>query len=464
METYKLPLTGDQLAAKLALIGQESEFAQEMGNREDVAMSQKAVSELFSDTWDKMSNQSDTAAFPYEEYAIPTDYYGADISLPIIYFEGDITEMSKDTAVSLNYQYKDKVGTCTLKWQGSSSIKYPKKNYTVKFDNAFEVVDGWGEEKKYCLKANFIDHSHARNIVAAKLWGQMVKSRTGTDVITTRLKALVNGGAIDGFPVMLVINGEYSGLYTFNIPKDGYMMGMGEGTSECIVCADTHGESNRFKGEIEVWDNDGEGDFSLEYISDESDTTWAKDAINTLINACVNSDGTDLDTTIAQYLDWDSAIDYYIFIVLILGLDMIDKNYLLSTFDGTKWFFSAYDMDAIFGLNWNGAKLFEATKATSDVSNVSFSSCGARNRVMGLIKTYKKDALKARYAQLRTSVLSEDNIATVFGNFIGAIPQKVYDSDLALWKIPYSSTNNYAQIIDWYRRRVSYIDKEIEAI
>lgn len=400
----------------------------------------------------------DTVKFDYEKYAVPTDYYGADLSIPIVYFDGDISEMSKDNAVTLNYKYKDKTGTCTLKWQGNSSLKYPKKNYTVKFDNKFEAATGWGNEKKYCLKANFIDHSHARNVVAAKLWGQIIKYRTGTDEITKNLKKLVNGGAIDGFPVMIVINGEYMGLYTFNIPKDGYMMGMGDGEKECIVCADTQVASNSFKGEIDVWDNDGEGDFSLEYITDEDNTEWAKDAINDLINLCINSDGTDLDTTIAQYLDWNSAIDYYIFTVLLGGVDMMTKNYLLCTFDGTKWFFSAYDMDAIFGLSWNGATIYNSDSGTT------FANFANRHRVMELIKTYKKDALKARYQSLRAGALSEDTVATKFGNFIGSIPKQVYDSDLDLWRIPSSSVNNYSQIMDWYRRRVAAMDAEINAM
>ena len=113
--------------------------------------------------------------------------------LPILYLTGDTTGMSKDDAVTLNYVYGERSGSCTLKWQGSSSIGYPKKNYTIQFDNAFEAVEGWGEQKKYCLKANFIDHSHARNVVSAKLWGEIVKSRENTNA---NLSALPNGGAI----------------------------------------------------------------------------------------------------------------------------------------------------------------------------------------------------------------------------------------------------------------------------
>ncbi|MBQ6718902.1 MAG: CotH kinase family protein [Oscillospiraceae bacterium] len=372
--------------------------------------------------------------------------------LPVLYLNGDISAMNKDNAATLSYRYGDRTGTCSVKWQGSSSLAYPKKNYTVKFDTAFEAKTGWGSQKKYCLKANYIDFSHARNLVCAKLWGQVVKSRTTAN---ERLNALVNGGAVDGFPITVYINGEYAGLYTFNIPKDGWMYGMGEGTNECIICADVNGAATQFKGTALL---DGT-DFEMEYITDESNTQWAVDSVNQLISACINSDGTDLDTTIAQYLDIDSAIDYWLFVAFIGGDDMIVKNYLLSTYDGTKWFYGAYDMDAVFGLHWAGTSIQTAN------GYATLSYIRSLNTVMDLLATHKPDALKQRYRVLKSSVLSEENVVTVFANFIGSIPKAIYDRECVVWKsIPSTSVNQYGQICDWYRRRLQWMDKWMEQL
>lgn len=511
----------------------------------------------------------------------PTAY-----GLPILALTGDTSAMTKDNEVSLQYAYGDRSGTCTMKWQGSSSLSWEKKNYTIKFDNAFEAHEGWGEQKKYCLKANFIDHSHARNVVSAKLWGQVVKARSsvtafdvglGVDrndiyaiengeliavmpahidigylkdfsipedgfVITcevffpaeatdlsvvlrgyredtkvttgfqygnateagvwqqieiadtlwaagsstiialqgqktpgvrfrnivatglynggvytfepsgTELQSLVNGGAVDGFPVILTLNGEFHGLYTFNIPKDGWMFGMGDGTQEAIICADTQNEACGFKALATLTD-----DFELEYVTDENNTAWVLTSLNNCISAVMNSDGTDLDTTVAQYLDWDSAIDYLIFSVLLRGTDMYRKNYILATFDGVKWFFSAYDMDSTYGMQWDG-KGFDSALGYPHINDYN-------HRVMELIYTYKKDKLKARYAQLRNSVMSEDNVDLTFENFVKDIPSPVLDEDVRKWTtIPSSSVNNVSQIRDWYRRRIAVIDKEVEAL
>ena len=63
------------------------------------------------------------------------------------------------------------------------------------------------------MKANWIDRTHARNVVSAKLAGRM-QEKYGL------LMESPNHGAVDGFPVEIYNNGKFYGLYTFNIPKD----------------------------------------------------------------------------------------------------------------------------------------------------------------------------------------------------------------------------------------------------
>ena len=371
--------------------------------------------------------------------------------LPILSFTGSMEGMTKENAVTLNYECNDKngtkkTGTCTLKWQGSSSLAWDKKNYTVKFDNAFEVVDGWGSQNKYCLKANWIDHSHSRNVVCAKLWGLLRKNRSD---LNSKLKSLPNAGAIDGFPVIIMHNGEFHGLYSFNIPKDGWMFGMGSGTKEAIVGADNQADDTAFKAET-LLDADG---WELEYNSDTFSATEVKDSLNNLIRACINTTGSDLDTTVAQYLDWQSAIDYYIFAVIIKGGDMITKNTMLATFDGVKWYFSAYDMDTTFGLAFDGSALDRA------VSNVNFEEIAGSHRVFELIKRFKTDELKARYKELRANALSETRICQYFENYAWDISSPILVEEVKRWpSVRGSSVNGIDQICRWLRQRLEVAD------
>ena len=376
-----------------------------------------------------------------------TKFNAVQYGLPILYLTGDTSAMTKDDAVDLTYVYGGLSGTASVKWQGSSSLSYPKKNYTIKFDQEFEAVEGWGAQKKYCFKANYIDHTHARNVCSCKLWGEIVKSRTN---VPTELSSLVNGGAIDGFPCIIMLNGEFHGLFTWNIPKDGWMFG----SPKAILCADAHTDATKFKALATL-----NGDFELEYVEDEDNADWVLPSINTAIQAVMESDGTDLDTNVGQYIDIPSAIDYYIHTVDENADDGTDKNYLLVTFDSVKWYFSAYDRDTVYGLYWNGQSF------TSPVGGITYAKYASVHALMKLIRDNKSADLKARAIELRDGIKSEANVAQVFSNFICGIPSQVLDEDARTWPtIPSTSASNLAQILNWYRLRRQVIDKEIDAM
>lgn len=394
-------------------------------------------------------SQSNEAKVEASKALASVEFAYYNYNLPILYLNGDTGNMSKETKVTLNYNYKDMRGTCTVKWQGSSSIRYPKKNYTITFDSPFEAKNGWGSQKKYCLKANYIDFSHTRNVVSAKLWGQMVKSRTTKNEL---LNNLPNGGAIDGFPIMVVINDVYQGLYSFNIPKDKWMFGMGTGEKECIVCAEEHSNATLFKETI----TELGPQFALEYVKDENNTQWIVDSLNTLINAINNNDNANYKDVVGNYMDIDSAIDYYIFACLISHTDGRAKNFLLHTFDGVKWAFTAYDMDTVFGNHFDGTAYYKA-----DVSPTF--SYYVVSGIMNLIYKYDKERLKQRYMKMRETVFSEDNVSYMFYNYLVNIPKALFDEEVKLWtSLPGTQTNNITQILNNFRLRCELLDNEIK--
>lgn len=370
--------------------------------------------------------------------------------LPVLYLTGSVDGMTKENAVKMQYSFREWTGSCTVKWQGASSIAYPKKNYTIKFDQAFEAKAGWGAQRKYCLKANWMDASHARNLLGAQLWGRMCASRRTVD---EALAACPNWGAVDGFPVVLALNDVFHGLYTFNIPKDGWMLGMNGGNREAIVCAEA-GDACRFKAEATL-----SGDFKVEYAGDEADTGWIADSLNRLIDACMRSDGSDIDTVLALYVDIDSAIDYMIHVCATANPDNLSRNYLLSTRDGVKWAFTAYDMDMGFGIWWGGEGF-----TTADDSPF-FRNFAAAHRLMELLYTYKADAVKARYNALRREALSEISLAKQALDFASGIPLYVRNEEARRWPaVPGSGANTVYQILEYLRLRFPRLDAEVEAM
>lgn len=371
--------------------------------------------------------------------------------IPIIYLNGSIAGMTKDNKVTLNYIWKELSGACTLKWQGNSSVTmFQKKNYTIVFDKAFEVVDGWGEQKKYCLKSNFNDPSQYRNLLCATLWGKFVKSRA---VSNPNLNTLPNGGAVDGFPVVIALNGEFHGLYTWNIPKDAWLFGMTDASKQqAIVCADITGDGTVFKRLA-----DFKNDFELEYSSDDT-SDWVLSSVNRLISAVMASDGTNITYGITPYVDWDSAIDYYIHTVLTKGTDATAKNYIMVTFDGVKWIFSAYDMDTVFGVTDYGASF-----TTAD-GTPTFASMASQHALFAIIWKYMRPQLRARYKQVRETIFNKIQTSYLAYTFAAKIPLPVSLSDMMKHnRITASSAGNIEQILTYIRLRLTEVDKWIES-
>ena len=284
-----------------------------------------------------------------------------ELDMPKVFFNGD--KPTDKTAVHATIEYISKTqhfkGYVDIKCQGTSSMAYPKKNYTIKmFTDETKAVKlkkdfkGWGKQSKFCLKANYIDHSHARNIISAKLWGQVVKSRSDFDTLPEELKTSPNYGAVDGFPIKVYYNNTYEGIYTWNIPKDGWMNKMDDKlNTHCILCGEEYNSGCFRSANASLWSDE------LHDVMPANIVT----SFNNFQSFVINSSDDEFKTGLSTYADVNSLIDYYIFQYVICGLDSMGKNQLFFTYDGIKWIASSYDMDSTFGMYWNGQSFVSAT-------------------------------------------------------------------------------------------------------
>lgn len=376
-----------------------------------------------------------------------------DWGLPVPRLSGNTTGMDKDNAVTLNYVFGLQEGTNTLKWQGSSSLAHPEKNYTIVFDEAFEAKEGWGEQTKYVMKADWIDASHLLNILGAIIWGQIVK-RLGANYPAAS-KALPNGGAIDGFPVLLVINDKLQGLYTFTIPKDGWMAGMTGQEGEFILNADGNNAACAFK---ELPAND-DSDFEEEFSASAETLAAGREKLATCVTDTISavSTGENVDKPFDN-LNYDSALDYMVFSACLCNPDGITKNYQLFGRPSEKLQFSAYDMDAILGNHWNGKSYYAP-------DHMTYAGLANGHNIFKLIYDHKKADLKARHKLLRETILNEANILTVATNYAAQIPSAVMDEDRRLWPgKPGTLTNDINRMMNFLRVRLAIVDAEIEAL
>ena len=395
------------------------------------------------------------------------------MDMPRIYFSEGTLPTSK-TATVMKFDYYSKTteyhGYVDIKCQGNSSMAYPKKNFTIKtFKEQGKVnklkIDfkGWGKQSKFVLKANWIDISHARNVVSARLWGDIIKTRVDyATALPELLKTSPNQGAIDGFPVLVYSNGVYQGRYTLNIPKDKWMSNMDDALdTHCILCGENYA-SGCFRA-LPVINGTDWTDELHDVVPATIKTSWTN-----AIKFVMNSTDAEFKTNLGNYFDVNSLIDYYIYGLVATNLDGFGKNQLFFCYDGIHWIASVYDMDSTWGLYWNGSKIlptdYRRNQYEDYVNNTS-------NLLYNRLEQLYMAQLKTRYAELRKDVLSASHIIQKFEEFNEVCPKDTVQEDYAsttgggkFTGMPSLTTNNIQQLRANIVGRLTYVDSYINAL
>ena len=266
------------------------------------------------------------------------------------------------------------------------------------------------------------------------------------------IKNSPNNGVIDGFPVQVYINGEYCGLYCWTIPKCDWMVGMDSSNVNHALLSAEFNDNGDIAYQYNPCNFNALWDGNSDYFDVEigtNDTTLVS-SLNRVISAVMNSD----KTTLEPVLDIQGAIDYFIFQTVILGTDGLAKNMLLATYDMIKWYLCPYDMDATFDLDWEGE--------ISEAYDTLPPGYPYNNRYSSLL-TYIMDGYnneyKARYFELRKSVLSYSSIVDEFEKYIAIYGEDIYIQDTINFpEIPSVSDNTLNSLRTFVEERLDYLD------
>lgn len=381
--------------------------------------------------------------------------------IPKVFFGGALPLTKTEVVIPFRYISKtlNISGYCKIKRQGNSSLAYPKPNETVKMYEDAECTKklkinfkGWGKQSKHVYKANWIDLTHARNIVTCWLWADMVKSRSNYLELPELYRTSPNHGAIDGFPVKVYSEGVYQGRFTLNIPKDAWMANMDdELETHCILYSENY-DSGCFLSEAKI-DGSDWSDEVHDTVPDSIKTRW-----NEIINFIQNSTDEEFIANLGNYFDIPSLIDYDLLGLLSCDLDGFGKNQFYLTYDGQKWIAGVYDKDATWGLYWNGNYFVPA-----DYPRESYEDKGANLLYKRLEQLFSTE-LKARWAELKNGALSMANIINRFERFTDIAPPYLVEEDYAettangaFTGIPSRFTNNIQQIRAFALERTAWV-------
>lgn len=420
---------------------------------------------------------------PADAYAagILFDSLGANIfepkegDIPIVSIEGPLYATKDEGKSNIKILYRSGTTSftdyATAKVQGDSSQYYPKKNYTINLftDSARKskskrLFRDWDKPRnKFVLKANWIDHSHARNVVNARLWSQAVRSRGDFASLPETLKS--SNLAVDGFPVKVYHNGVYYGLYTWNLPKDAMYGVDSDEETNCIIQTDGETTDNTMIFRQPTMN----GKWSDE-LHDEMPSIIETNWTSILAFIC-NSTDSQFVSGINSKIDVKSIIDSHIFLRVLCAIDMLAKNQTFFTYDAVKWYAGMYDMDSTWGMTGLVNQEEITWRSYNSVFQTGYNSYWAfhednylHSRIWNL---FQNDVI-ARYQELRSTVLSAGNILSEFDKFTSQIPPYLYAEDYAettangaFTGMPGKTDNNILQIRDFVVKRLEYVDGTI---
>lgn len=352
----------------------------------------------------------------------------ADRALPVLTFTGgdslgDWIDKTDERKVMLEYKHGDLYykAYVKIKPQGTSSLAYPKKNFTINIyeDASFSeklpltFVNAWGAQSKYVLKANWIDPTHSCNVVSARLAAK-VQDYYGL------FENAPNNGLIDGFPVKVVMNGKSQGVYCLMIPKDAWQFGMDKNNPDHIVmCNEDQSGASSFRALADA------SKWSIE-AGPETSETWAK--FNRLVSFIKDSSDEDFRQDFSEYLDLDACLNYYALVHYGTAIDNLGKNMLMVTYDGLIWYPSLYDLDSLWGHDpWGVYETSPYRKCPEEYQ------CSDSLLWEKIVRVYGNE-LAQRAIELRNEFLVEGNVAGMFEKFIMNIDQRYYDEDLKIWE------------------------------
>lgn len=302
-------------------------------------------------------------------------------------FENDKKPVSWDVGIEL---------------RGRISQTFPKKSYSVEL-----WEDHAGEET---LKDSILDMRKDDDWILDGLWNEPIRAR---DYVAHELwlkmgrypykeKEKITFGIKRRF-CEVSINGDYMGVYYLGEKIDRKQLAIKkpeEGIQGELYKGVAYSGGTLFTeiGKAPLDDSRFWNGYELEFPDEEGTLNWTN--LHNLVSFVVDSDKATFDKEIWKRLDRANAVDYFIFVNLLLAQDNIGRNTFTARYDrNSPYFFVPWDMDITLGRIMNGHR--------QGSGNIPVAN--------GLYNRLKKNEvfvaeLKERWKTLRNGILSDGTL------------------------------------------------------
>lgn len=367
--------------------------------------------------------------------------------------------------------------------QGNSSMLYPKKNLSIDLcnddwegDDTFSLKIGdWVAQDSFHLKAYYTDYLRGRGAIGYELFNEVQKTRglvdvewktaliDQNDVYPGKGQNFASIGKTDlqldtgarnhplAFPCIVYLNGEFYGVFAWQLKKHRDNYHMKKDTLTHVHLDGTLGagffggtidwtlfEVRNPKGLKDVDGNKYDGDNPKELSDTDPASAEVKSYIVGLsqyvseletVKSTYGVNSPEFETAFEARFDVDNFIDYLIFSDITGNYDGFSKNWQWLTYDGVKWYIGVYDLDGIFGSEFHGERMIAPYSTHVDTTS------GLPTNYIFANSNYLA-RLEARYAELRKSVLTYDNIVAKIQAWTDAVGIDNYklEYDAKHWK------------------------------
>ena len=284
--------------------------------------------------------------------------------------------------------------------QGNSSLYFPKKNFKADFcedqwkgekTTSFTIGE-WVKQDAFHFNSYYVDYLRGIGVVCYQLYDQIAQNsgRPWTRALGDIAKPKENARCYpDGFPCIVYLNGDFYGIFAWQLKKHRDNMNMKKKEAMHIhldgkIGNDTFwGHENIEWNQFEVrnpkklYTMDGQvydGDNPQELIDETSkfylienddETTKAAKERTAQVKHCIEAlasyyaevenmqkakrNRDEIRSFIEEHFDMTSMIDYACFHFVVNNYDGFRNNWQWFTYDGKKWFVTPYDLDNTFG-------------------------------------------------------------------------------------------------------------------
>jgi hypothetical protein len=268
----------------------------------------------------------------------------------------------------------------------------------------------------------------------------------------------------DGFPCIMYLNGEFWGVYSFQLKKhrDNYHMSKSNANHihlDGVINDEMIFGANGNATEI-GWNPQNDGGFEIRnpkdlYLMDgtkyDADTNTGElidstsshyDASNSKMvrtNQVKNfilelskyktqyeSLSTDAEKKafLEKRFDIANIIDYIILSDVVKNIDGFSKNWQWLTYDGVKWYITPYDIDLSFG----------NLATPSEVKTDPLTKHSGNTFVIGYVLSLYKKELDERWAELRScGIITPEHITQLMNEWISNVGYDNYVREYEKW-------------------------------